>query len=150
MRLLIATTFASNPFYQRRWAAAEAGREVDGLDDFRARFPFTWKHELVADQAEHPAAKEGEVVLVVEDDPMVLRLAVQLLTRLGYLGARASDTDYEAIARRAVEEARAVGDPDSLQEALYTLHFLIGSPDRLEDDVPEASPGAASNPPRST
>ena len=44
-----------------------------------------------ADQAEHPAAKEGEVVLVVEDDPMVLRLAVQLLTRLGYQTLDASD-----------------------------------------------------------
>jgi signal transduction histidine kinase len=35
-------------------------------------------------QSELPMAKQGEVVLVVEDDPMVLRLAVQLLTRLGY------------------------------------------------------------------
>jgi signal transduction histidine kinase len=44
-----------------------------------------------ADQSEHPGAKEGEVVLVVEDDPMVLRLAVQLLTRLGYQTLAAPD-----------------------------------------------------------
>jgi signal transduction histidine kinase len=40
---------------------------------------------------EVPMAKEGEVVLVVEDDTMVLRLAVQLLTRLGYQTIEAHD-----------------------------------------------------------
>jgi signal transduction histidine kinase len=46
---------------------------------------------LAADQSELPLAKAGERVLVVEDDPMVLRLAVQLLTRLGYQTVEAHD-----------------------------------------------------------
>jgi signal transduction histidine kinase len=44
-----------------------------------------------ADPSELPTAKAGEVVLVVEDDAMVLRLAVQLLTRLGYQTIEAHD-----------------------------------------------------------
>jgi CheY-like chemotaxis protein len=46
---------------------------------------------FAADQSGLPTAKEGEVVLVVEDDAMVLRLAVQLLTRLGYRTVEAHD-----------------------------------------------------------
>jgi signal transduction histidine kinase len=45
----------------------------------------------VLDQPELPTAVDGEVVLVVEDDAMVLRLAVQLLTRLGYQTIEAHD-----------------------------------------------------------
>ena len=45
---------------------------------------------VAIDQSE-PGAKPGEVVLVVEDDPMVLRLAVQLLTSLGYQALEAHD-----------------------------------------------------------
>jgi CheY-like chemotaxis protein len=52
---------------------------------------------VAPDQSELPGAKPGEVVLVVEDDPMVLRLAVQLLTRLGYQTVEAQDGP-EAIA----------------------------------------------------
>jgi CheY-like chemotaxis protein len=44
-----------------------------------------------ADQSELPGARPGEVVLVVEDDSMVLRLAVELLTRLGYQTLEARD-----------------------------------------------------------
>jgi signal transduction histidine kinase len=51
----------------------------------------------VIDQSELPGAKPGEVVLVVEDDAMVLRLAVQLLTSLGYRTLEAHDGP-EAIA----------------------------------------------------
>jgi CheY-like chemotaxis protein len=43
------------------------------------------------DQPELPMARAGEVVLVVEDEAMVLRLAVQLLTRLGYQTIEAHD-----------------------------------------------------------
>jgi CheY-like chemotaxis protein len=52
---------------------------------------------VAADQGELPAARPGEVVLVVEDDTMVLRLAVQLLTSLGYQTLEAHDGP-EAIA----------------------------------------------------
>jgi signal transduction histidine kinase len=52
---------------------------------------------ISSDRNELPAAKPGEVVLVVEDDSMVLRLAVQLLTGLGYQTLEARDGP-EAIA----------------------------------------------------
>ena len=57
---------------------------------------------VAIDQSELPGAKPGEVVLVVEDDPLVLRLAVQLLTSLGYRTLEAHDGP-EAIA--ALERA---------------------------------------------
>jgi signal transduction histidine kinase len=57
---------------------------------------------VAIDQSELPGAKPGEVVLVVEDDPLVLRLAVQLLTNLGYQTLEAHDGP-EAIA--ALERA---------------------------------------------
>ncbi|HEV8389869.1 MAG TPA: response regulator, partial [Dongiaceae bacterium] len=46
---------------------------------------------VASDQSDLPTAKEGETVLVVEDDTMVLRLAVQLLTTLGYRTIEAHD-----------------------------------------------------------
>ncbi len=46
---------------------------------------------VAADQSELPKAKSGEVVLVVEDDSMVLRLALQLLANLGYQTIQAYD-----------------------------------------------------------
>ncbi|MEZ5832029.1 MAG: response regulator [Dongiaceae bacterium] len=46
---------------------------------------------LAPDLDDLPLAMEGEVVMVVEDDPMVLRLAVQLLARLGYQTIEAHD-----------------------------------------------------------
>ena len=49
------------------------------------------------DQGELPKAKAGEVVLVVEDDSMVLRLALQLLGSLGYQTIEAHD-GHEALA----------------------------------------------------
>ncbi|HKP22806.1 MAG TPA: response regulator [Dongiaceae bacterium] len=46
---------------------------------------------VAVDLSELPGARPGEVVLVVEDDTMVLRLAVELLTRLGYQTVEARD-----------------------------------------------------------
>lgn len=54
LQVLIAAVGASNPFYRGRWAAAGVAPTVSSLDDFRARFPFTRKHDLVVDQMEHP------------------------------------------------------------------------------------------------
>lgn len=56
LRALVAQLAASNRFYQDRWAKAglDPASEIRDLEDFRTRFPFTRKHELVADQAEHP------------------------------------------------------------------------------------------------
>jgi len=57
----------------------------------------------------------------------------RLLARLAYqqileAGGRAGE-----LARQAVARARESGDPEVLQEALYTLHFAIGGPDALEE-----------------
>ena len=46
---------------------------------------------VVADHSSLPLARADEVVLVVEDDATVLRLAVQLLTQLGYQTLEARD-----------------------------------------------------------
>jgi CheY-like chemotaxis protein len=68
--------------------------ELDHGTTVKLYLPATTEQEEdrpAADQSDLPMAKEGEVVLVVEDDPMVLRLAVQLLTRLGYQTVEARD-----------------------------------------------------------
>lgn len=58
LRSLVMAVGASNPFYQRRWSqaglAAASHEGPASLADFRDRYPFTWKHELVADQSQHP------------------------------------------------------------------------------------------------
>jgi signal transduction histidine kinase len=46
---------------------------------------------VTTEQTDLPLAKPGEVVLVVEDDAMVLDLAVKLLARLGYRTIEAKD-----------------------------------------------------------
>lgn len=43
-----------NPFYRGRWQTAGIRPEVGSLAEFRDRFPFTRKQDLVADQASHP------------------------------------------------------------------------------------------------
>jgi phenylacetate-CoA ligase len=54
LRDLVATVAAHNPFYRERWAKTGANATFTDLEEFGRRFPFTRKHELVADQAEHP------------------------------------------------------------------------------------------------
>lgn len=52
LRSLLEAVLPANPFY----AAKLSGRDLAlrGLDEFRLRFPFTTKPELVADQLAHP------------------------------------------------------------------------------------------------
>jgi DNA-binding winged helix-turn-helix (wHTH) protein len=57
----------------------------------------------------------------------------RLVTRLAYLEVRASHENAARVARQAVALARAAGDPDALQDALYALHFSIGGPDGLAE-----------------
>jgi phenylacetate-CoA ligase len=53
LRALLSAIRAGNRFYSEKLRAA--GLEaVDSLEDFRARAPFTSKHELVDDQLAHP------------------------------------------------------------------------------------------------
>lgn len=54
LRRLLREVVAMNPFYGRKLAAVGCSAEPASLADFTARFPFTTKTELVADQAAHP------------------------------------------------------------------------------------------------
>ena len=54
LRSLFKATLASNPFYSAKLGAAGVGAELDGLEDFAARVPFTLKQELVDDQRQNP------------------------------------------------------------------------------------------------
>jgi phenylacetate-CoA ligase len=54
VRALIDDVAAHNEFYRARWESAGLRADFKSLSEFRARFPFTRKHELVADQAAHP------------------------------------------------------------------------------------------------
>ena len=56
LRELIEAVAVGNPFYRDRWSAAglTLPASVSGLEEFRSRFPFTRKHDLVVDQRLHP------------------------------------------------------------------------------------------------
>ncbi len=54
LRALVALVGARNEFYRDRWNQAGVIPRFVTLDEFRGRFPFTRKHDLVVDQAEHP------------------------------------------------------------------------------------------------
>src|SRR5580700_7351064 len=54
LRSLTAELFPANSFYAKKLAAAGVTFDVASLEDFSARFPFTTKAELVADQRAHP------------------------------------------------------------------------------------------------
>ncbi|MCX8091141.1 MAG: AMP-binding protein [Verrucomicrobiae bacterium] len=54
LRSLLAELFPANRFYTQKLQAAGVTFDVASLADFRARFPFTTKAELVEDQAHHP------------------------------------------------------------------------------------------------
>lgn len=54
LRGLLAELIPANLFYTRKFEAAGVGFDVASLADFSARFPFTTKPELVADQLAHP------------------------------------------------------------------------------------------------
>ncbi len=52
LRRLLVAVLPANPFYSRKFTGLDPN-DLRSLDDF-ARFPFTTKSELAADQAEHP------------------------------------------------------------------------------------------------
>lgn len=54
LRELLAGLIPANKFYSRKLEASGAGFDIASLADFSARFPFTTKSELVADQLAHP------------------------------------------------------------------------------------------------
>lgn len=54
LRSLLAELFPANRFYTEKLQAAGVTFDVASLADYRARFPFTTKSELVEDQMRHP------------------------------------------------------------------------------------------------
>jgi len=54
LRSLVAELFPANQFYSRKLQSAGVTFDVSSGVDFSARFPFTTKAELVADQLAHP------------------------------------------------------------------------------------------------
>jgi phenylacetate-CoA ligase len=54
LRTLLTELFPGNSFYTRKLEAVGITFDVASLEDFSARFPFTKKDELVADQLAHP------------------------------------------------------------------------------------------------
>ncbi|MCL4683185.1 AAA family ATPase [Myxococcota bacterium] len=57
----------------------------------------------------------------------------RILTRIAYLSARDPNAAPEPVARQAVALARELGDAEALQDALYTLFFLLAGPDHLDE-----------------
>ena len=54
LRSLVTELFPANAFYTRKLEDVGITFDVASLEDFSARFPFTTKAELVADQRAHP------------------------------------------------------------------------------------------------
>jgi len=54
LRGLVTHAAKHNPFYGRKFANIGSSSVPESPEDFSARFPFTTKQELVADQAAHP------------------------------------------------------------------------------------------------
>lgn len=54
LRSLVAEVIPANKFYTQKLQAAGVGFDIASLADFVARFPFTTKPELVADQLANP------------------------------------------------------------------------------------------------
>jgi phenylacetate-CoA ligase len=54
LRSLVAELFPANKFYTEKLNAMGVTFDVESLEDFSQRFPFTTKAELVADQRAHP------------------------------------------------------------------------------------------------
>jgi phenylacetate-CoA ligase len=59
LRSLLAELFPANQFYTQKLQSAGVGFDIASLEDFSARFPFTTKQELVADQLAHPPFGTG-------------------------------------------------------------------------------------------
>ncbi|HKA14795.1 MAG TPA: AAA family ATPase, partial [Myxococcota bacterium] len=81
--------------------------------------------------APDPGARAAiEEALAAPTDPGSVEEA-RLVTRLAYLDVLTAPGQATPVARRAASLARAAGDADALQDALYALHFALGGPDGL-------------------
>jgi hypothetical protein len=68
----------------------------------------------------------------------------RLLARVAYLSVRERPAQAEPVAREAIALARHGADPAVLQDALYTLFFLLAGPDHLEERAALAEESLAS------
>ena len=63
LRSLVAELIPANKFYTQKLQAAGVGFDIASLTDFSARFPFTTKAELVADQLVELVGVDGDAPL---------------------------------------------------------------------------------------
>jgi len=118
----------------RRSAFATAMSEAHALgrplDRARAAIGFCDLSEWA------PADEEGRHALeaVLEELPAEAGVErARILTRVAYLSVRGAPDRALPTAREAVEQARAIGDAEARQDALYTLLFLLAGPDHLQE-----------------
>ncbi len=119
---------------RRREVLAQAmtlARELGRTDDLaRAAIGFSDLQDWgVRDDAARAAVREALAALGETKGSARARL----LTRLAYFDIRSAHEAAQPIARQAVELARAAGDPEALQDALYVLHFSLGGPDHTAE-----------------
>jgi DNA-binding winged helix-turn-helix (wHTH) protein/transcriptional regulator with XRE-family HTH domain len=119
---------------RRRRSAREAFELARALDEprerARAAIGLLDLQEWGVQDGAARAALEEALGGLADDDP---ELRAQLLTRLAYLDVRSDHEKAAHNARAAVELAQRAGDPDTLQDALYTLHFSLGGPEGLAE-----------------
>lgn len=117
---------------RRRQVSAEAmesARALERFDEFaQAAIRFCDINEW--SPGDEPALEAVEEALrCVDASEAVLR--TRLNVRRAYLRLRFPDAI--AIAREAASHARRIGDPQTLQEALYVLVYALAGPDHLEE-----------------
>lgn len=114
------------------FAAAMAAAHALGrpLDRGRAAIGFCDLSEWAPADEEGRSALEA-VLAELPADAGVER--ARILTRVAYLSVRGAPEHALPRAREAVEQARAVGDAEARQDALYTLLFLLAGPDHLAE-----------------
>ena len=76
-------------------------------------------------------ASVDEALGGLDEDEVVL--CARLTTRRAYLNIKHAAERAEPIAREALSLARRSRDPETLQEALYILHYALAGPDRLDE-----------------
>jgi DNA-binding winged helix-turn-helix (wHTH) protein/tetratricopeptide (TPR) repeat protein len=109
--------------------AMEGARALGRRQDFaRAVIRFCDLNEWSPEDPEADAVVEEALDRVGEDE---VALRARLLARKAYLGIRHESS--KEIALRAAALGRTTGDPATLQEVLYVLHYALAGPDRLRE-----------------
>lgn len=117
--------------------AMDLARTVDAPLEFaRAAVAFC---ELSEWSPEDPDAERAlhAALEMLGDTPGVER--ARAMVRLGYLDARSKRPEVEEHGRASLAAARETGDGDTIQEALFTLMYILAGPDRLDERAALAS-----------